>query len=156
MTQEEKELLLRDISARLPYGVICQMEDEMIINDSNFYDYVLSEKHIELFRNHKGFYIKPYLRPMSSMTKEEKEELLNLVLDGEGMEYFHITHDGIIDGNEKAEQDLYNLNLHWLNFSPLTTSSYIDYLNKKMFDYRELIPKGLAIKVTEENNPYKD
>lgn len=36
--------------------------------------------------------------------------------------------------------------------------SYIlfDWLNKKMFDYRGLIPMGLAIEVTEENNPYKE
>ena len=74
MTQEDKQLLLADLCARLPYGVICQMEDELIISDSPFYDYTLSEKHIELFRNHKGFYIKPYLRPMSSMTEEEKIE----------------------------------------------------------------------------------
>ena len=31
----------------------------------------------------------------------------------------------------------------------------VDYLNKKMFDWRGLIPKGLAIEVTKENNPYK-
>ncbi len=70
--EDKKELLLKDLSARLPYGVKCQMEDDFIINDSPFYDYILSERHIELFRNHKGFYIKPYLRPMSSMTEEER------------------------------------------------------------------------------------
>ena len=32
----------------------------------------------------------------------------------------------------------------------------IDWLNKNMFDFRGLIPKGLAIEVTEDNNPYKD
>ena len=42
---------------------------------------------------------------------EEKKELLNHVLGGEGVEYFHIAHDGSIDGNQEAEQDLYNLNL---------------------------------------------
>jgi hypothetical protein len=31
-----------------------------------------------------------------------------------------------------------------------------DWLNKKVFDYRGLIPKGLAIEVTKENNPYED
>ncbi len=74
MTQEEKELLLKDLCARLPYGVICQMEDKLIINESQYYDSTLSERHIELFRNHKDFYIKPYLRSMSSMTEEEVDE----------------------------------------------------------------------------------
>ena len=55
MTQEDKNLLLKDLCARLPYHVKCQMEDDFIINDSPLYDYILSEKHLELFRNHKGF-----------------------------------------------------------------------------------------------------
>ena len=41
---------------------------------------------------------------------------------------------------------------------PWAVANYnqIDWLNKKMFDYRGLIPKGLAIEVTKENNPYED
>ena len=50
------------------------MEDKLIINESQYYDSTLSERHIELFRNHKDFYIKPYLRSMSSMTEEEVDE----------------------------------------------------------------------------------
>ena len=164
MKPEYKEflLLLQDLCGRLPYGVKCQFEDNMRVTDgesSPFYDYVLSAHHLEIFmrhNNYNNFHIKPYLRPMSSMTEEEKKELINHVLEGEGAEYFHITHDGSIDGNQAAEQDLYNLNLHWLNFGPITTSSYIDWLNKNMFDYRGLIDKGLAIEVTEDNNPYKN
>ena len=37
MTREEKDLVLCDLCARLPYGVICQMEDELIISDSHFF-----------------------------------------------------------------------------------------------------------------------
>ncbi len=127
MTQEDKQLLLVDLCSRLPYGVICQMEDEMIINDSPFYDYILSERHIELFRKHKGFYIKPYLRPMSSMTEEEREELRvkNIIIG--------VSTSGTIE----------------------TTIQGMDWLNAHYFDYRGLIPKGLAIS-TEEFNPYKD
>ena len=72
MKQSDKDLLLKDLCARLPYGVICQMEDNLIINDSPFYDYKLSAKHLDLFQNHLNFYIKPYLRPLSSMTEEEE------------------------------------------------------------------------------------
>ena len=73
MTNEEKQLLLKDLCARLPYGVMCQMEDEIrfIGEKSPYYDYILSERHIELLKRHKDFNIKPYLRPMSSMTEEE-------------------------------------------------------------------------------------
>lgn len=157
MTREDIQLLLQDLCTRLPYGVIVSpidcgkakligfKDDHPILFD------LVSQK--EYDKPWEIEYIKPYLRPMSSMTEEEKEELLNHVLGGRSMEYFHITRDGSIDGNQEAEQDLYNLNLHWLDFGPLTTSSYIDWLNKNMFDYRGLIPKDLALS-TEEFNPY--
>ena len=73
MTQQEKQLLLRDLSARLPYGVI--------INRRN--DYTHSMEDIELNAYHLGVAsydfdyrgLRPYLRPIWSMTEEEWEEL---------------------------------------------------------------------------------
>lgn len=62
MTQEEKQLLLRDLCARLPYGVIVQ--------DRNG-THMLTPGNTELGTE----YIKPYLRPMSSMTDEECKEV---------------------------------------------------------------------------------
>ncbi len=129
MKQEDKQLLIRDLCARLPYGVICQMEDKLIINESPYYDYTLSERHLDLFRNHQNFYIKPYLRPMSSMTEEEKNEYLN-------------TFKKSIIGTDEEDGRVW-------------TVDSIDWLNAHHFDYRGLIEKGLAIAVTEENNPYK-
>lgn len=67
MTQEEKELLLKDICARLPYGVRMKgvNEDfELSINTS--------PKRLSYVLNSVDF--KPYLRPMSSMTEEESKE----------------------------------------------------------------------------------
>lgn len=145
MTQEDKDLLLRDICARLPYGVICQMEDRLIINDSPFYNYTLSERDITLFRNHKDFYIKPYLRSMSSMTEEEKKELERL-----SDEYFGKALD------KQIQESLSSSNRNESRILEYIASSVIvDWLNKKMFDFRGLIPKGLAIS-TEMFNPYKD
>ena len=128
MKKEDKELLLKDLCASLPYRVKCQFEDTVRIIDgesSPFYDYILSARHLDLFINNKDFYVKPYLRPMSSMTYEEKIEYLNTC------------------GNEMD--------------NPLSSPRYsgIDYLNSIHVDYRGLIEKGLAIAVTKENNPYK-
>lgn len=167
MIREDKQLLLQDLCARLPYGVIVDYKENEFetphwkittIHPNTFNGWIGYDKRVGAGSESgsRPFHIgevKPYLRPMSSMTEEEKKELLNHVLGGEGVEYFHIAHDGSIDGNQETEQDLYNLNLHWLNFDPLTTSRYIDWLNKKMFDYRGLIPKGLA-NSTEKFNPY--
>lgn len=132
MTQENKDLdlLFKDLCARLPYGVKCQFEDTIIDAGSGpFYDYVLSTHHLELFMKHNNFYIKPYLRPMSSMTEEETVEYNDLMLKTQVSEiYFPYFEDMI---------------------------SVFDWLNKKMFDFRGLIPKGLALS-TDEFNPYED
>ena len=117
MMQEDKELLLKDLCARLPYGVIILDRNgihKLSVDNTEFTD---------LFAG-KCKYIKPYLRPMSSMTEEERTEYLNAC------------------GNEMD--------------NPLSSPRYsgINWLNKNMFDYRGLIPKGLAIEVTKSNNPY--
>lgn len=153
MTQEEKELLLKDLSARLPYGVIVRHSDPLIDNDGNetgkfWYKrgylcdittlddmtttIIESEGSDAEGYEHICFLEKtvPYLRPLSSMTKEERDEYDLFFSYGE--------HD--CDNYTIADE------------VPLI----IDWLNKKMFDYRGLIKKGLAIEVTEENNPYKN
>lgn len=68
MTKEEKELLLKDLSARLPYGTFVQFEvDGHKAIKALTVDFLsCTWYHTEL--------IKPYLRPMSSMTKAEREE----------------------------------------------------------------------------------
>jgi len=127
MTQEEKQLLLRDISARLPYGV------KVRINKKKGYynaivceitrQYICVEGGGELYFSH-GTY-KPYHRPMSSMTEEERGEFRML---GGVMSYSPQHNTWAISA-----------------FSP---EAY-DWLNKKMFDYRGLIEKGLANEAPE-------
>ena len=67
MTKEDKDLLLQDLCGRLPYGVMG------LIHNVNCDDYNISivGGDIDLFSRH-FISIKPYLRPMSSMTEEEK------------------------------------------------------------------------------------
>lgn len=131
MKKEDKELLLKDLSTRLPYGVICNTPEGdghlcSIIQTIFGTEYGINIKATERdYFNDKEVCIKPYLRPMSSMTYEEKVEYLNIC------------------GNEME--------------NPLASPRYsgIDYLNSIHIDYRGLIPMGLAIEVTEDNNPYK-
>ena len=63
--------------------------------------------------------IKPYLRPMSSMTEEERRTYDNLACD----------------------------------FNEISMSNSIDWLNENMFDFRSLIPMGLALEA--EKGMYK-
>lgn len=140
MTQEEKELLLKDLSARLPYKVIVDYgHNAFDVHNGNYVKYgskcILKCYLLDVFmsprQNEKGEYIKPYLRPMSSMTEEEKKEYTSYVFEQPFLQKDKIVGLGSV---------------------PMC----IDWLNKNMFDYRGLIERGLAIAVTEENNPYKE
>lgn len=134
--QEDKQLLLQDLCARLPYGVKAQYygsEEEMLTVDTIEAIYI--QPSVEIVIGQYGLeldYIKPYLRPMSSMTEEEIIEFNNIPST---KNYTIIEND-----------------LPW----DVAHYKQIDWLNKKMFDFRGLIPKGLAIEVTEDNNPYKN
>ena len=142
MTQEEKELLLKDLVARLPYGVKVQGNfrwgfDGQIMDDMR--EGVLDIETLEWLMN--GIEVRPYLRPMSSMTEEERKEIGILIREKRPNPY------GIIN-NEGVDNLLLSVSV--------TSTVLIDWLNAHHFDYRGLIEKGLAIEVTEENNPYKD
>ena len=79
MTKKEKDLLLIDLSARLPYGfTIYRPSDNANLKISNIDDFA----HFLEYSDGKEF--KPYLRPISSMTKEEEEEMKGYTLAGGG------------------------------------------------------------------------
>ena len=139
MTQEDKKLLLTDLCARLPYGVKFKAEDEECIRVIH---YIKDEEvYIREYRNLSYWIdtIKPYLRPMSSMTREELYEVQEIL--GKGVE-IHDVFISIVDSSINT-------------FSYLELQAVFDWLNVHHFDYRGLIEKGLAIEVTENNNPYE-
>ena len=74
MTQEDKQLLLKDLCARLPYGVNVQPSSSDAF-PHKFKGYDKGLVRIDTDQRYELEHIKPYLRPMSSMTKEEIEEL---------------------------------------------------------------------------------
>lgn len=137
MTPENKELLLQDLCARLPYGVICDIYNEIS---------TIKEK--LLFGGIAHFAddsicVKPYLRTLASMTDEEKEEMHNL-LSPEGTAIYGC--DGISMPMN-----------HYGEFVPYEfMNRIIQYLLEHHFDFIGLIPKGLAIEVTKDNNPYEN
>lgn len=128
MTQEERQLLIKDLAGRLPYNVVvgCTEDDE----PDTFFKCILSGEMLQtIIYKTEYFNYTPFLRPMSSMTKEEKEEYDDLLMS-------------IDDGCENTD------------YLPHSCMEYVDWLNEHHFDYRGLIEKGLAIEVTEKNNPY--
>ena len=135
MTQEDKELLLKDICARLPYGVKVQDElgrtNKLVIGNADL---------VRLYYNDFSIYGEnalslPFLRPLSSMTDEELHEVQEIL--GKDVEICNGFID-IVDSSRKI-------------FSFLELQAVFEWLLKNHFDYRGLIDKGLAIDATELN-----
>ncbi len=144
MNEQEKELVIKDLCGRLPYGVIVQVNDGL----KGIYDRRL----VQVFCDRTSCSVnvcnplsecicidsvKPYLRPLSSMTKEECDELKQIMkcdaVTDCSLEY---AVGGCVDYDDFLVyyEDSYKLN---------------DWLNKNMFDYCGLIPKGLALEAKE-------
>lgn len=136
MTQEDKELLLKDLCARLPYGVKAYMKKWSKL-DQKYYEgvYTIESVHpslndiygstengsVEVILGYSDYDIKPYLFPMSSMTVGQGKEFAAT------LKYLHA---------EKI--DIWTLDTY-------------DWCNKNNFDYRGLIPMGLANDATGLN-----
>ena len=130
MKQEEKDLLLKDLSMRLPYGVKVQYENEIF--DVEYVCPMYGEIKLD---NHETWTlgideVKPYLFPFSSMTEEQKKELNDITnLDIE-----------IAISNIKNDTPNYVTGLNRLN-----------WLLKNHFDIYDIIPMGLANDATGKN-----
>ena len=137
MTNNEKQLLLKDLCARLPFMPkirITYQQQGIRGTDEGRVSCDFIEKIVNDLRNGVIIDMQIYLRPMSSMTKEEIHEFQEIL--GPGIEVGY----GFVD--------ILDSSVH--TFSFLELQALFDWLNKKMFDYRGLIPKGLAIEAPEE------
>ena len=132
MLQEDKELLLKDICARQPYGVVildmpANHYGELLRIDipsvTCFYDGEEDEECQTIYN------IKPYLRPMSSMTEKEKQEMSNAT---------SLAFEPCVNG--------------FSGYCPETmaySAVSIDYCLSHHLDFRGLIPMGLALEAPE-------
>lgn len=140
MTQEDKDLLLKDLCARLPYGVKCvfrstqgdipstvvriDKEAEMVIHRPD-------GQKIEYFYFIEDGMFKPYLRPLSSMTEEENKQRKELSI----LLWYNSNGERGFDGfGEISGEDVLKA---------------VDWLNAHHFDYRGLIKRGLALEAPE-------
>lgn len=134
MTQNDKELLIKDLCARVPYVTFVYVDwderEEMEICECYEDEEEEPNIHTLISCNYYGecdlddnlvetvHHIKPYLRPISSMTEEEKKDF--------GVPF---TSEGLVTLADTVE--------------------CMDWLNVHLFDYRGLIEKGLAIEAPE-------
>ena len=139
MTQEYKELLLKDLCARLPYGVMVQDElgriNKLVIGNADL---------VRLYYNDFSIYGEnslslPFLRPLSSITDEERHEVQEIL--GKGAE---IREDFILSIDSSIN-----------SFSYLELIAVFEWFNAHHFDYRGLIEKGLALTAPEGMYTFK-
>lgn len=121
MTPIDKDLLLKDLCARLPYFTKVQIKNEIVVLDSicdddgYHFNFIGDDREGVNIEN-----IKPYLFPLSSMTREQEREWQSLMVC-----------------------DVYGIFYH--------TIESFDYLYKNHIDIRCLIPMGLANDATGKN-----
>lgn len=145
MTQEEKELVIKDLCGRLSYGVKANVsewneEKQEEVNTPRLVHSIDADGYLVFKSN--GFGLNYYwiencallLRPLSSMTEEEKKELRKAHIKDE-----QLFADCIINHPEMRGKVIPHFAADWCN--------------KNHFNYR--LPEHLFITVTETNNPYK-
>ena len=132
MTQEDKKIVIKDICGRLPYGVKVKFNNINILKLGS--------------HTRVGEYVtdviepcKPYLFPLSSMTEEQKYDFYCRFIEND------------CDFNDFKEFYLDNGMWHKMLTSLDDIEEIIEWFNKNHFDFRCLIPKGLAIDATNLN-----
>lgn len=124
MTENDERLLLIDLCARQPYRVKILYKGQ--VEEIQYIEPLYNE--VKLLGKNYTIPIcdvKPYLRPLSSMTKEEEKEYHNLCYE------------------EERERDEFGAWVTRIYYHDTIES--IDWLNKNHFDYRGLIPRNLAL-----------
>lgn len=123
MDKENKEILLKYLCEMLPYGVICRYDTVVPLLGE-----VLNNGELQEIRNRGKYFIvngatclyddiKPYLRPMSSMTKDEAAMIYNLKAEESFDELFdyynerHLDYRGLIPKGLglEAPSDMYKI-----------------------------------------------
>lgn len=153
MTQEEKDLLLKDLCARLPYGIKCEhmnwdikAQDYVtmisvlygITHDAPIFKYINNE---EIFICESEFgidYIKPYLFPLSNITEEQRNIISNKIKE------IQINNPPFGKIHKSGTDNL-------LNNITLCAQWLINYYIENHFDYNGLIEKKLALDATNLN-----
>lgn len=150
MTNEEKQILIKDLSARLSYGVIVQYKEKTF---SPYGEYAVDTKvEIDDMLHHrlKLLDFKPYLRPISSMTEEEKKEFKNQF--GFELDIDEIWGHSVV-WNTGSSDEYIDVEFELDDIDVISA-----WLDKKMFDWRRInkdgwrismIKAGLAIEAPE-------
>lgn len=152
MTQKDKNLLLKDLCARLPYGVKVRAlgwDDDVLKRveiSLKIYSISIPDNKVYLEGNDYGVnYLEIddcllYLRPISSMTDEEMDKLFDILkIDKDGKD------EDWIKINDVLGIEFFFPTGKWVE----NVAEAYDYLYSIHIDFRGLIPMGLALEASE-------
>lgn len=137
MTQKEKDLLIKDLCSRLSHGVKCKILETNEVKilgsiqydgENTLFDFWEDDQKIQYGYQLYLSEFKPCLYPLSSMTEEQHKEFYDKYCWN--------------DGGDNFEMD---------SCSHYYALEKFDWLDKNHFDYRGLIPMGLANDATGKN-----
>ena len=138
MRQEEKNLLLKDLCTRLPYQVKVKLHDEICTVLGYVDDFIILTSDTPIGQQTNIVNVKPYLRPMESMTEEEGKELERLFCEIDAPCWVDTTYGCVTFA---GDNDFIDAEI---------AEVYTDWLNAHHFDYRGLIPIGLALEAPKD------
>ena len=161
MTLKEKDLLLEDLCSRLLYGVKFMIDEMYLTEDMINAGYnkiqelygITCEGNVELLNMDYHMpveSIKPYLFPLSSMSEEQRKEFLEIShLENRS---FYNREEIVIVSNEVWTFDLGgDVDTEYRSIDIKRTRETVKWLDKNYFDWRGLIPMGLAEDATNLN-----
>lgn len=145
MTKEEKQLLLKELCGRLPYGVKFTLSGDniytmkgidLIVTDEGDWEYAVTAKGIEPIEID---FVKPYLRPISSLTDEECNTLFKILdINEEDGDWLKISDINVIRLFTENGKDFYEI------------ANAMDYLYSIHVDFRDMIEKGIALEAPKD------
>lgn len=146
MTQDEKELLLKDLSARVPYEVKIRVEYPYLKEEEWHPEILCWSDLLRLCVANTSIILeefKPYLFPMSSMSDEQIDELKDLC----------DMYDPVNDNDDYEDWGTCLMTKHFMEdeYHFKFNFKLFEFLNKNRLDYRGLISMGLAIDATGLN-----
>ena len=169
MNQEEKELLFQDLSGRLPYRPIVSITGNSMDNVGT-QERLTASLLASIEEEDSWEYIKPYLRPIASMTGPEVLELVKIYLRKYGANTCYIKNFEKISNVEYLQaKNAWSVEVHYYDsfgqacthyanvgdVNSDTTIKEICWLNSHHFDYRGLIQKGFAVETTVYDQTYE-
>ena len=144
LTEADLALVIKDITKRVVFGCVClvsERELDGVAGDSLWRNSARELISYDNIGDYLGYFAKgkirmlPYLRPMESMTEDERAEIRVLIQENYKEPYGEVKMSG-------ADNLLLSVSL--------STEVVSDYLDSRQFDWRGLIPKGLAVKMDDE------